>query len=294
MFATLAFRGLGLRAPASLRSLALCLLGSWMAAAHAAQGTAPEIRLYALDCGRIDFQDLSSFSDTGEYDGRSGYIVVPCFLIRHPKGTLMWDTGLGDRVPQQTNTGGGGGVQMSVDEPLLRQLASIGIQASKVTYLAFSHLHLDHTGNANTFAASTWILNRTELAWATSNPAPFAVVPASFSAYHKAKVRMIDGDYDVFGDGTVRILKAPGHTPGHQVLMLHLKKAGVVILGGDLYHMRSDREFRRVPVFNTNRADTLASFDRIERIVRNTHGRLIIQHDPDDFRSLPKFPAYLD
>ena len=273
---------------------AVLLLGaSCCVGVHAAPSDAPEVRLYALDCGRIDFRDLSSFSDTGEYDGKSGYIVVPCFLVRHPHGTLMWDTGLGDRVPRETNTGANTGVRMSVEMPLGRQLAAIGLQPAKITYLAFSHLHLDHTGNANAFASATWILNRAELAWATTDPAPFAVVPASFSAYRTAKVKMIDGDYDVFGDGTVRILKAPGHTPGHEVLMLRLKRAGVVILAGDLYHMRTDRQFRRVPLFNVSRADTLASYDRIERIVRNTNARLIIQHDPDDFQSLPKFPLYL-
>lgn len=206
----------------------------------------------------------------------------------------MWDTGLGDQVPRETNTGSNTGVRMRVDKPLGRQLAAIGLEPAQITYLAFSHLHLDHTGNANAFASATWILNRTELAWATTDPAPFAVVPASFSAYRRAKVKMIDGDYDVFGDGSVRILKAPGHTPGHEVLMLRLKNAGVVILAGDLYHMRTDRQFRRVPLFNTSRADTLASYDRIERIVRNTNAKLIIQHDPDDFGSLPKFPRYLD
>ena len=274
--------------------VAILLVGFCFAGVVTAQSASPEVRLYALDCGRIDFSDLSSFSDTGEYDGKSGYIVVPCFLVRHPHGTLMWDTGLGDQVPGETNTGSNTGVRMSVTEPLGRQLAAIGLQPAKITYLAFSHLHLDHTGNANAFASATWILNKSELAWATSDPPPFAVVPASFSAYQKAKVKMIEGDYDVFGDGTVRILKAPGHTPGHEVLMLRLRTAGVVILAGDLYHMRTDRQFRRVPVFNTSRADTLASYDRIERIVRNTHARLIIQHDPDDFRSLPKFPRYLN
>jgi N-acyl homoserine lactone hydrolase len=278
----------------ALWGVVVLLAAGCLARAHAAPSDSDEVRLYALDCGRIDFSNLSSFSDTGEYDGKSGYIVVPCFLIRHPRGTLMWDTGLGDRVPGETNTGTNAGVRMSVNEPLGRQLAQIGLQPAKITHLAFSHLHLDHTGNANLFAAATWILNRSELAWAMSDPPPFAVVPASFSAYRRAKVKMIDGDYDIFGDRTVRILKAPGHTPGHEVLMLRLRRAGVVILAGDLYHLRTDREFRRVPLFNTSRAETLASFDRIERIVRNTNARLIIQHDPDDFRSLPKFPRYLD
>jgi N-acyl homoserine lactone hydrolase len=105
---------------------------------------------------------------------------------------------------------------------------------------------------------------------------------------------MIDGDYDVFGDGTVRILKAPGHTPGHQVLEVRLSKSGTVILSGDLYHLSANREFKRVPVVNTDRSDTLASMDRIEKIAKNTHARVIVQHDPQVFDSLPKPPAYLE
>jgi N-acyl homoserine lactone hydrolase len=97
----------------------------------------------------------------------------------------------------------------------------------------------------------------------------------------------------------VRILKAPGHTPGHQVLFLKLAKSGPVLLSGDLYHQQSDRPRAgetgaRVMPGNTSRADSLASVNRIETILTNTHGRLIIQHDPGDFKSLPVSPAYLE
>ncbi len=129
---------------------------------------------------------------------------------------------------------------------------------------------------------------------ALADPTPFGVDPSTFTAYKTAKTQMIDGDYDVFGDGSVRILKAPGHTPGHQALQLKLKKTGVVILSGDLYHTRANRAAARVPGFNVSRADTLASINRIEKIVKNTKAHFVVQHDPDDFKSLPKFPAYLD
>jgi N-acyl homoserine lactone hydrolase len=110
---------------------------------------------------------------------------------------------------------------------------------------------------------------------------------------------MIQADLDVFGDGSVRILKTPGHTPGHQSLLVKLAKSGAVVLSGDLYHLRSDRPSRavgdaNVMVVNTNRADTLASMDRVEGLVRNLHARLIVQHDPSDYRELPKAPRYLD
>jgi glyoxylase-like metal-dependent hydrolase (beta-lactamase superfamily II) len=249
-------------------------------------------RLYAIDCGRMTFKDMAAFSDTGEYDGKSGAIAVPCFLIRHPKGMLLWDAGLGDQLAGAPPPAGEPSLRMIVTVTLAQQLQQIGVRPADVTYIAFSHLHGDHTGNANTFAASKWIMNKRELEWALTST--FAVQPATFSAYKSAKVQMIDGDHDVFGDGAVRILKTPGHTPGHQALLVKLAKSGTVLLSGDLYHLRDDRKNRYVPLFNDDRAQTLASYDRFERIAQNTHARVIIQHDPQDFASLPKFPAYLD
>jgi glyoxylase-like metal-dependent hydrolase (beta-lactamase superfamily II) len=255
---------------------------------------AEAIRLYALDCGHATFKDSGFFSDTGEYDGKPGAVVVPCFLVRHPKGTLLWDTGLSDKIAESPNGVDNEGVHMSMARTLARQLQELGLSAGDVTYVAFSHLHFDHTSNANAFGASTWIMNGSELKWALGTPTPFGVEPASFSAYSKAKNQVIEGDHDVFGDGTVRILKTPGHTPGHQVLQLQLRKSGTVILSGDLYHLRDNRKFRRIPTFNSSRAETLASIDRIERIIKNRKARIVVQHDPKDFAALPKFPAYLE
>jgi glyoxylase-like metal-dependent hydrolase (beta-lactamase superfamily II) len=281
------------------RSLALVALFACSAAAAAAPGRAAPasegVRLYALDCGRYEFKDMGMFADTGEYDGTAGKLTVPCFVIKHPKGVLLWDTGLGDKIaemPQGLDVYGGL-IHESVPVTLASQLKQLGLAPADIAYVAFSHLHVDHTGNANLFASSMWILNSKEIVWATANPPPVAVDPSLFSGYKKAKTQMIDGDHDVFGDGSVRILRAPGHTPGHSVLEVKLKKEGVVILSGDLYHMRENRSSQRVPSFNDSRADTLASMSRVEKIIKNTHARLVIQHSAEDFGKLPKFPAYL-
>jgi N-acyl homoserine lactone hydrolase len=259
----------------------------------APQASTPAVRLYTLDCGTLEFKDLRLFSDTGEYDGQTATIAVPCFLIRHPKGTLVWDTGLDPKFVQRSDNGARG-IRATQEVSVEKQLQQLNLKPTDITYLAFSHMHLDHTGNANLFTASTWILNRTEMQWASQPTGGGPVAQETFSGYQHAKTQLIDGDYDVFGDGTVRILKAPGHTPGHQVLLLSLPKSGKVLLCGDLYHFRRDREQKLVPLFNTDRAETLASFDRIERLVANTKARLVIQHDPQDFKALPRFPAYLE
>ena len=279
-----------------LRSASLVFVVGLISAAGSARAAeaVSALRLYAADCGELDFKDMGFLSDAGDYDGRAGSIVVPCFIIRHPKGTLVWDAGLGDNLVGKPGIEINNGVRAVVRTTLVDQLRSIGLTPADVTYLAFSHLHLDHTGNANLFSSATWIMNRAELNAALNVPPPFAVVLSTFDGYKSAKRQMIDSDYDVFGDGTVRILRAPGHTPGHQVLELKLKKAGVVILSGDLYHLRESVKQHRVMIFNVNRADTLASMDRVDKILAHTKGRLIVQHDAGDFNSLPKFPAFLD
>lgn len=262
-----------------------------------AQAADNDVRLYALNCGQLDFKSLGMFSDTGEYDGRPGRIVTPCFLIRHPAGWMLWESGLGDGIAKSPE-----GVELfdglvreQVPVTLVAQLNAIGLAPKDIRVLAFSHLHEDHVGNANLFAkTATWIINDKELAWAKSEPTPMRVDPDLFSGAESADVRHIAGDFDVFGDGRVIILKAPGHTPGHQVLLLRLKKAGAVMLTGSLYPLRENRTQKRVPSMNVSRADTLASFDRIEKIAINQKARVIAQGDPADFAALPKFPAYLD
>lgn len=264
------------------------------AAAWTASAADAPVRLYVLDCGRIEFKDMAFFSDTGEYDGKTGKLVDTCYLIRHPKGTLLWDTGLGDKIAEQKGGVDNNGIHLTVDATLQDQLKSLSLTPQDINYLSFSHFHFDHTGNANLFTSATWLLNNAELEGALApRPTP-ASDPSTISAREHAKTQMIDGDYDVFGDGSVKILRAPGHTPGHQVLEVKLAKSGTVILGGDLYHTRENRKDRRVPAFNTSRADTLASMDRIERIVQNTHARFIIQHNPEDVATLPKLPGYLE
>jgi N-acyl homoserine lactone hydrolase len=277
----------------TLPAMALALMCLCIAPASMARVSA--LRLYVLDCGHATFKDMGGFSDTGEYDGKSGEIAAPCFLIRHPKGDLLWDAGLGDHYnyPKE-GSDAAPGVHVTVPVTLLAQLHSLNLAPKDINYIAFSHLHWDHTGNANDFPDSVWIMNKAELAAALVLPPPGGVLPETWSAYKAAKNEAIEGDYDVFGDGSVMILRTPGHTPGHQVLKLKLPKSGTVILSGDLYHLRTNRLFKRVPVYNADRADTLASMSRVETILKNTHGRLIVQHDPKDFQALPKPPGYLD
>jgi len=288
-----------MRIPISVTSILAAIILAWTPLSLSALEAVPGVRMYVLDCGSMSIKDMGLFSDTGKYDGQAGSIVDTCFLIRHPKGNLLWDTGLSDTLVGHDVPANADGVAIHVGRGLLDQLRQIGIAPSDINYLAFSHFHIDHTGNANAFGSATWILNQAELNWALGDPTPPIVDPSSFSAFRSAHTIMINSDYDVFGDGLVRILRTPGHTPGHQVLLVKLSKSGAVILSGDLYHQQSDRPSRpgsdaQIMRVNTSRAETLASMDRVEGIIRNTHARLIVQHDSGDYSRLPKSPAYMD
>ena len=273
-----------------LGALALLLFAALPGLAVAQE--APALRLYALDCGHAEFEDFAAASDTGAYDGRAAQLADPCFLIHHPKGWLLWDAGLPPQLPAAL--AGTPGFRVWHERGLPEQLAAIGVRPEQVGYMAFSHLHFDHVGNAALFDHATWILQRAEVDWAERSPAPVSMLPELFAGYRKATVRWIDGDADVFGDGTVRILKAPGHTPGSSVLLLRLPHQGAVLLSGDLYLTLEGRLEHHVPAVNADRAATLASMQRVEQIAQRLHARLVIQHAPEDFERLPRPPAYLD
>jgi N-acyl homoserine lactone hydrolase len=285
-----------------MRSLPLAALAAlpWSVALIGCHGAEPieSVRIYALDCGAIELPILEAapapigIADPTDNPGR---MVDVCYLIRHPKGDVLWDLGLGDELAQQP--GGAineAGVHLEVDRTLVAQLAEIELAPADIEYIAFSHLHFDHTGNANQFPGATWIVNRRELAWGRSSPTPFGVNPASWSAIGAAKQALVEDDLDIFGDGSVRILAAPGHTPGHQVMLVTFAQGGAILLGGDLYQTRDNVRTRHVPAISYSRGDLLASFDRIAQVMASTKATLIVQHAPEDLASLPKFPLWLE
>jgi N-acyl homoserine lactone hydrolase len=262
--------------------------------AHAQpQDTQPtHIKLYAMECGRIDVSNFSGFSDTGDYENKSVQLIDPCFLIVHPKGILLWDTGLSDSLIKKPETMGLN--HLTKSSSMADNLKKINLTTNDITFVAVSHSHFDHMGTLDQFPKSKWILNEAELKYAKTRPFAFVIDPSTLKNWKTVHKNIINSDYDVFGDGTVQILSTHGHTPGHQSLMIKLPQSGVVILSGDEFHQRASFEPLRVPVFNTSRADTMASADRIKGLIKNNNARLVVQHDSGDFEKLPKFPGYLD
>jgi N-acyl homoserine lactone hydrolase len=269
-----------------LATAAVAGLAGWPSATAQTRKPAPpaSLRLYVLDCGKITVANGDSMGfKPGEL--ATSNMVTPCFLIVHPRGTMMWDTG---EIPDSAFKGGVApqtAGAFTVDRPLLPQLAAIGYTPADITYLALSHYHGDHVANANAFAGSTWIVQKGDRD-AIFGPRDSAKKlggvgdPAYFTDLAKSKTLLLKGeDHDVFGDGTVVIKFTPGHTPGHQSLFLKLAKTGPVLLSGDLYHYPEEITYKRIPSFDTDKEQTARSRAMIEEFVKKNNAQLWIQHD---------------
>ncbi|WP_262694516.1 N-acyl homoserine lactonase family protein [Kordiimonas aquimaris] len=254
----------------------------------------PDIKLYTLDCGAIDMLDMAGFADDGSLNGQQITLADPCYLIRHPEGDFLWDTGL-----EQSLADVEGGITYQVhatamQSKLTDQLATLGLAPTDIDYMAFSHWHPDHSGNAALFADSTFIAHEAEHAFIFSDAVRSdAETFALFAPLENAKTTLFSGTHDVFGDGTAVIHSAPGHTVGHSVLELNLPQAGTLLFTGDLYVYGAGRAARSVPTFAASKTDLLRSMDQFEALAKAKGARVVIQHDLDDFKSLPRFPAYL-
>lgn len=268
------------------------------AAVAPAPPPAPAVKLYAINCGDMEFGDVDLFADDGSMKGVARTFIDPCYLIRHPKGDLIWDTGVPEAIADMPDglRPEGFPVHVVVKKKLSAQLAELGLTPADIEYVSFSHMHFDHVGNGNLFAASTWIVDADERAAMFTEAARKGQDFAAYSALENAKTTVIEGGstHDVFGDGTAVIIQAPGHTPGHAVLLVKLARNGPMLLTGDLWHLAESREKRLVPSFNVNRDQTLASMDLVEALARDAGARVVRQHVPEDFAALALFPAALE
>jgi len=271
----------------------LCIEPSARAQQHKAQPP-KSVRLYVIDCGTLDIPDTSPYRFKKE-ELAMPMMSAPCFLVAHPKGTLMWDTG---PVPDSNFKPGAATATMryaTSTKPLAARLADIGYAPADITYLALSHFHWDHVGNGNLFAGSTWLVPKAERDIMFSDPPSPRTEPANFSALKNSKTVFITtADYDVFGDGTVVIKAAPGHSPAHQVLFLKLKKTGPVVVSGDLYHYPEERKLQKVPTTEFNADQTVASRAEVEAFLKKTGAQLWIQHDYIANAKLKKSPEYYE
>ena len=256
------------------------------------------IKLYVFDGGVLE-SDPTRYRLTKEDVGTT-QLSVAAYLIVHPKGVLLWDTGAvpdeswkptGSPVQQRLVLPDGQERRVTIRSPLTAQLTASGYSPARVTHLALSHYHWDHTANANAFAHATWLVRQIERDAMFAEKPLGTATPMTFSALKTSKTIVVTADeHDVFGDGTVILKSAPGHTPGHQVLYVKLAKTGGVVLSGDLYHYPQERTMNRLPTFEFNEEQTRAARKSVEEFLTRTKSQLWIQHDFNAHAKLKKAP----
>jgi N-acyl homoserine lactone hydrolase len=269
------------------RTLTLLAIGACanaLASLSAPAQAAPEVTLTRFECGTgAAPTDVNlRFSDTYAYNGLKVQLVFSCYLIKHGDDYLVWDAG---------HSMSAGAVAPKVS--LVDLLAQLKLKPEQIRYIGISHYHGDHIGQVGSFPKSTLLIGKGD--WdVLTNPKPTAGAnPEPFANWISGggKVEPVPLDKDVFDDGTVLMLTTPGHTPGHHSLLVKLPQMGNVLLSGDLAHFRENYDGNGVPTFNTDRAETLASIDRVKKIAANLKATVIIQHDARDIGKLPAFPA---
>jgi len=273
---------------AALAVLASCAGRSPSGAAPARQAGTGIERLYVLGCGQNTGKDQARWSP-GVNEGKPIEFSDNCYLVRHARGLLLWDTGVPDAVAGMPDgmVVANGAIVYHRAKTLAAQLAEIGVKPADVTYVALSHTHGDHVGNVALFPASTILMQGAEYDWAMTQPARPAFAPDQ-------KIQRLAGDHDVFGDGSVVVLSTPGHTPGHESLLVVLPTTGALVLSGDAAHFRDNWEQRRVPSMNVDREQTLASLQRIADVLQERKARLWINHDKAQSAGLRYAPEYYE
>ena len=287
------------------RTFGLLVFGAAALASCACNGANPSAaapRLYVLD-GGVLASDPARYRLT-EAEVKSVPLSIAAYLIVHPQGVLLWDAGA---ISDEERTSRESGSELRVTRAdgqervvtlgpaLEEQLRAIGYSRSDVTNLALSHYHWDHTANANAFAHATWLVRQVERDAMFATEPRGASRPATYSALQKSRAVIITAEeHDVFGDGTVIIKHAPGHSEGHQVLYLKLAHTGGIVLSGDLYHYPEERALGRLPTFEVSEEQTASARRELDAFLTRTAAQLWIQHDLLGHRALRKAPEYYD
>ena len=245
-------------------------------------------RLYILNCGEGLAGDISRWSP-GVNEGKSMPFVDNCYLIKHAQGWMLWDSGVADALaamPDGLKPADPKATHWYRPKTLASQLEALGVKPSDIKFIAVSHTHPDHIGNVEMFPQAMLFVQKAEYDWPGANNAP------RFKPEHP--VTKLDGDKDVFGDGSVMIFATPGHTPGHQSLLVRLPKSGALVLTGDAVHFKSNWDNRGVPAGNFSKEQTLASMERIAGILAKEKAQLWINHDKAQRDSLKMAPNYYE
>jgi len=245
------------------------------------------IQIHAMTCGWMTMS-MKAMIEGGEGKLK---VPVPSYLIRHPKGNVLFDTGLNKQIQTDPEARLGKIAQYyEVDyEPgqdVAAQLLDLGLEPKDITYLVNSHLHFDHAGGNDALDCCPLVVQRTE--WEAANDpdivAKVGYMPQDYDLGHDRI--LADGEHDLFGDGGVVCIPTPGHTPGHQSLRIRLD-SGDVVLTGDACYLRRTLEEMRLPRILFDPEQMLRSLKLLKNL-QDRGARIFYGHDPEFWGTLPK------
>jgi N-acyl homoserine lactone hydrolase len=266
--------------------LLVAACAAWFAAVApglAQQGKPGIERMYVLYCGDIALNDASRFTPgaTGP-----GVLSDTCYLIKHAQGWLLFDTGVGDAVATMPGGQKNPASVWTNTRTLASQLAGLGLKPSDIKYLALSHSHPDHVGNLDMFPQATLVVQKAEYDWPNASGGPrFRPDQPAIKA---------EGDKDLFNDGSVVLISTPGHSPGHQCLLVTLPKTGAILLSGDAVHTKANWDGHRAPSGNFNMEQSLASIDRMAAVLKEHNAQLWIGHEKTEVPLRKYAPEYYE
>jgi glyoxylase-like metal-dependent hydrolase (beta-lactamase superfamily II) len=279
-----------------------------LAGSFATSTQAQDIRLYAFSSGALTIGKgvLQNFATMDPP------IVIPVgfYVVKHPKGNVLFDTGNNDNLIKDPKWWPAGlqGLKpaMTPEVAIDFQLKKIGLSLDDITYVVVSHLHLDHGGNVSRFPNATIVVQKTEIQNAfwpeqgTGGPyviGDFLPLRAPNNDYPNAqKMIQLHGDLDLFGDGTLVVKRWVAHTPGSQMMTVKLRNFGLAILTGDNVYFRENVEKSIAPnlVLSYDPAGFYRAYEWIRMMMATQKADYFTAHDPDAFKAMKKAPAYYD
>ena len=254
-------------------------------------------RMYVLYCGEGNAADSSRWAPgVAAYVNKPFRLTNSCYLIKHAKGWMLWETGYAEALASMKDGFPTPVIHWRWTGPktLTQQLTELGVAPADIKYVGFSHAHPDHIGNGSLFPNATLYIQEAEYDFYLGPKGKPPAAPANFEGLRKNTAVKLKGDYDVFGDGSVTIISSPGHTPGHQSLLVKLPQTGPVLLTGDAVHFRDNWDTPRAPAQNFDREATIKSVEKLHAVVAANKAQVWINHDPAQTATLRKSPAYYE
>jgi glyoxylase-like metal-dependent hydrolase (beta-lactamase superfamily II) len=253
-----------------------------------------EMKFYAMACGRLRVRKNVFIPDANK--NLFIEIPLPIFLITHPQGNVLFDTGPHPDVFKDAFARWGGLAKAfqpvgNESDGVLSQLAKIGVRSDSIRYVVNSHLHFDHAGGNEFFSYATFLVSGKELAFA-KNPDNEGKGYFQADWDHPLDYQEVDGQFDIFGDGRLVIAPMPGHTLGHQILVVRLNEQETFILSGDSVPFKEHYYDFIVARNNLDNDQALKSVKNLHALVEAEKAFLIHGHDPDPWEEIKKAPDY--